>query len=198
MLLFLTLFVSCVSTKVSSLANPKINISEYKKILVTCNTEDKEFRKAMEKELVKEFSDNGKIAVSSLDLISPFVEMSKSELKQLYLDYDIDCILNVSVISSSNETVYVPEETRTTYTNLYYYDDYYYYPYTSSSSTVTVTGGYSITYPTAKLEIILFDVDSGETALKITANAECDEDSDAETIAESLSEKIVQEYLKQK
>lgn len=188
---FLSLLVSCTSTKISSFSDPNIKISEYKRILICGDIRDIEIRKTIEKDLVNEFTQNGKNVISSIDVISPLKEYSKTELNQIYLKNNIDCILSVSIINTVEGEEYIPQQTYINYTSTYVNGIPISVPLT------TTTGGYSESYLKVDFEIKLTDVETGEIVFRATANSEGDDISDMGAISKSLSEKITEEYLLQ-
>lgn len=184
--------LSCATTKISSFTNPDINISDYKKILVYGNSRDIDFRKTLEADLVNAFAEKQIDVASHIDLISPLKEYTKSELQEIYLENNIDCILEVAVLDASTGTAYVPQQSYTNYSSQWVNGQLISIPYTTTS------GGYSVSYPKGSFEIILTDAKTDEVALKATANSEGDEFSDMKTISKSLAKKIVEEYLAQR
>lgn len=183
-------FICCASTDISSFKNPDINFSDYKKILVYGNSRDIDFQKSIENFLVITFKENNIEAVSSIELIPPLKEYTEEDIQKILYENEIDGYLSVSVVSATEESVYIPQSSHTYYRSQYVNGSYSSIPYTMTS------GGYSVTYPKASFDIILTDIKSGKIAFKATANSEGDEFSDMKTIAESLACAIVEEYIK--
>lgn len=183
-------FICCASTDISSFKNPDISFSDYKKIMVYGNSRDINFQKTIEADLVTAFAENNIIAVSSIELISPVKEYTTDEIQKILIENEIDGYLSVAVVSASEESVYIPQSSHTWYRSQYVNGTFTSVPYTTTS------GGYSVSYPKASFDIILTDIKSGKIAFKATANSEGDEFSDMETISESLSAAIVEEYIK--
>ena len=181
-------FSSCATTNISSFTNSDIKISAYKKILVSVNSRDIDFRKTLELDLVNAFTSNGKNALSSISIISPLKEHTQNELKKIYSENGIDCVLSVSVMDASEESSYIPEQTQTYYRSQYVNGQFASIPYTTTS------GGYTVSSSKASFEILLSDVKTGELALKATANSKGD---DMKLISKSLAKKIVEEYISQ-
>lgn len=190
-IIFLLPFVliSCATTNISSFRNPDVDFSNYKKIAVYGNSRDIDFRKTLENDLVNSFNSKNIDAVSIITVLSPVKEYTNEEISRIMNENEIDALLSVEVISVSEETAYVPQTTTTTYQSQYVGGQYVSVPHTTTS------GGYSISRPRARFEIILTDIQSDETAFKATANSAGDEFSDMKTISKSLSEKIVEEYI---
>jgi hypothetical protein len=189
--LLLFIVTSCATTKISSFTNPDIKISDYKKILVFANVQDVELRKNLENNLIEQFKLQNKDVVSSIEIISPLKEYSSEELSKIYSENGIDCFLIVSIINTTNESVYIPQQTHTNYSSQYVNGQLINIPYTTTS------GGYSVSYPKASFEITLTDVKTGELAFKATANSSGDEFSDMKTISKSLAKEIVSEFIAQ-
>ena len=190
-LLFLSFFfTSCATTTISSIKNPDIDFSGYKRILVFANIRDIDFRKSLESELVTVFSEYAIDAVSSIELISPVKEYSEDEIKKILSDNLIDGYLSIEVIDSSNVSGYVPQTSYTNYQSQYVNGQLISVPYT------TTYGGYAYSYLKSNFEIVLKDVRTGQIAFKATAKSAADDFGNMKNMAKSVSKKIGEEYIK--
>lgn len=187
--IFIVIVSSCATTKLSSFKNPEIDLTLYKSIVVFANIKDIEIRKYLENKLVEEFTTRGKNAVSYISLFSPLKEYSTEKIINTLKEKNIGCYLEISIMDAKNNSAYVPQKTTTHYQSQYVNGQYISTPYTTTS------GGYSVSYPTASFEITALDLQSGEVAMKATANSEGDEFSDMKTIMTSLTKKIVDEFV---
>lgn len=190
LLLIIPLFlISCATTKISSFVNPDIDISNYKSILVFGNIRDIEIRKTVESDIVSVFLENNINCISSINILSPLKDYSEQERKEILIKNKIDGIMTVCIISSGENSAYIPQQTHTNYSSQYVNGQLISIPYTTTS------GGYSVSYPKADFEITLTDIASGKLAYKATANSEGDEFSDMKTISRSLAKEIIKEYI---
>ena len=171
----LLLFASCETIKISSFVNDSMKISTYKKILVIVDTRDVGFKKDLEKNLVSEFKLNSKTAISSIEIISPLKQYTKSELDQIYINNQIDCVLTVTLLNTSEGKDYITQPIVT--------------PYIKTSIFLPVK------YVNATFEILIEDVKTGEIALKATASTMDEYFDNMNGVLKALSKKIVKEYL---
>ena len=189
LLIILLFLISCATTKISSFINPDIDISNYKNILVFGYIRDIEIRKTLESDIVSVFIENNLNCISSINIFSPLKDYSEQEREEILIKNNIDGIITVCIISSGENSVYIPQQTHTNYHSQYVNGQLISIPYTTTS------GGYSVSYPKANFEITLTDIASGKLAYKATANSEGDEFSDMKTISKSLAKEIVKEYI---
>ena len=148
LLFFVPFFlIGCASTNISSFRNPDIDFSNYKKIMVYGNSRDIDFQKTLEADLVNAFTEKNITAVSSIDLISPIKEYSSEEIQNIFIENNIDGYLSVAVVSATEESAYVPQRSHTNYRSQYVNGKLTSVPYTTTS------GGYSVSYPKARIKL---------------------------------------------
>ena len=189
--IILIIITGCATTSISYFSNLDIKISSFKKIMVFAPFQDIGWRKIAESNFVKEFSTQGKNAVSCIEVISPVEEYTDEEIISILHRNAIDSVLIISLIDAHSEKVYIPQKTTTHYRSYIQGSNVYSEPYTQTS------GGYSLSFPKASFEINIIDVKSGKIAMKATANSKGNEFSDMKTIFKSLAKKIVSEYMAQ-
>lgn len=175
---FCVIFLSaCVSTKIASVQNPQIELSNYNGFLIYADIPDLIFRTQFESDLKKQLTKIGKRSEKSVDLIPPVKEYDDLEIKSICAQNNIDAIIKVSVIysSASNGS-----------------ESVFYAPGTvlgiAASSAKTMIS----------FNLVIYDSQSDETIILGTANCETDDYyiSDCmENIAESLAKEITKTFF---
>jgi len=153
--------------------------------------QDISWRKSMENHFVEEFGENGKIAVSSIEIISPLKTYTDEEFNALLNNAGIDAVLAITVLDAYTEQAYVPQ-TSTTSGNAWVSGNTIY-----GQSKTTTSGGYYVSKPRVKFEISLFQVKTGVLAWKATAFTAGNAFADTNALFKSLATKVAKEYAVQ-
>lgn len=145
----------------------------------------------MENHFVEEFGENGKIAVSSIEIISPLKTYTDEEFNALLNNAGIDAVMAITVLDAYTEQAYVPQ-TSTTSGNAWVSGNTIY-----GQSKTTTSGGYYVSKPRVKFEISLFQVKTGVLAWKATAFTAGNAFADTNALFKSLATKVAKEYAVQ-
>lgn len=186
--IFLTL-LSCATTKISYINNPSVHISSFTKILVFAPFDDLNLRKKIEKYFVKEFTELGKMAVSSMKIIPPIKVYSEDELSVIFSNEKIDAFLYVTLIDAYSDQAYIPSRSTTTSTSRISGNSI------RSQSTTKTSGGYYVSKPRISFNIELFDIQSGDLAWKATTFTAGSAFTDNNILFKSIAEKVVKSII---
>lgn len=187
LLIFAFLFISCASTRISSFANPDIDVLKYKKMFVVIDSSDIDFIQRLEKTLVKVFAKNNLEAIPSTQLIPPLKKFSNEEIDNIIEKSGVDSVLSIAIVSADHGSTYIPLQTHTRYDSTFINGRYVFVPYTTTS------GGYSKPYSRARFEITLKDIKTDEIVFVSTAYSEGESIG---AISKDLSRHIVKQYRK--
>jgi hypothetical protein len=190
--------VGCISTRVTSLVDPAYRDSSYGRILVIGNYEKLELTKLAEQHLVEDLKDSGVFAIAQSDLLPPLRKYSDSEITAIYVKYNLDACIIISMTGQTSNDYYMPG-----WTNI---GNSIHQGYTGTSVTTSVNqmpGHYqtkSVTDSRAELR----DIKSGalvcrcETSSEQTRNSNdiLSSGSNNDYLMSSICKKIVEELRK--
>jgi hypothetical protein len=100
--------VGCISTRVTSLVDPAYRDSSYGRILVIGNYEKLELTKLAEQHLVEDLKDSGVFAIAQSDLLPPLRKYSDSEITAIYVKYNLDACIIISMTGQTSNDYYMP------------------------------------------------------------------------------------------
>jgi hypothetical protein len=189
--LFVLTVSSCATTSISFLSNPEIRLSSFKKIMIYAPFKDISWRKSMENYFVEEFEKNGRIAVSSVEIISPLKTYTDEEFNALLNNAGIDAVMAITVLDAYTDQAYVPQTSTTSGSARVSGNTIY------GQSRTTTSGGYYVSKPRVKFEISLFQVKTGVLAWKATAFTAGNAFADTNALFKSLATKVTSEYAVQ-
>lgn len=177
--LVLCCLFGCASTKIEGITKPGTNLRHYNNILIHCNFDNLQYRKQLETEFQKQFSENGIRSIKSIDLFPPLKDYSPSEI--------------TAIAKSSSASLILEIKLQSLYTNK-----------GDSSSFFIPMGGFffgsgsSEIKLTVVFDITIRDIPSEEILFRGTATSEDENDNLSkclENIFESLSEELVEKYF---
>jgi hypothetical protein len=153
------LFTSCgTGTKIiATWQNKEVHIGKIHKILLVGIAKDPWVRKMFEAKLKEEFLDVGVDAVSSLEIVSPDIKLTKENYELYFGNKNFDAVLVTRVVAEK-----IDKERIYNYTPTYgVYGAYGFYGYYAYAYDYMNTPGYLVETKSVNLETNVFDVKTG-------------------------------------
>jgi len=149
--------ISCGSSGtqvVGTWKNDQVQFGKIKKVLIVGIIKDPWVRKIYEGDLKKEFLNNGILAVSSLEIVSPDEKITKENFELYFKSYNFDAVIasRVVAVDKTKSRVY-------NYTPVYGYHGFYgsYY----SMYSYAYNPGYAVELTNVNIETNLFETKGG-------------------------------------
>jgi hypothetical protein len=180
---FLLAFSSCsTSTSIFSWRENTGNENKFRKILVLVLIKDLEYRAEFEKSITSKLNKYGIYAVKSLDLMSPVERYSKDNFDTLLQKNNFDGLLTLKYEGS------VEEKSKR--------DGIKYYQYYRKFFKPIRRKGYIISHKTVIMESVLFSTLNDNYVWAATTKTK--DSSDAEDLANSVSDEIINDLQNKK
>lgn len=180
---FPMIFSSCsTSTSIYSWKESTESENKYGKILVMVLVKDLEYRAAIEKQMCSKLNKYGIYALKSLDFISPIEKYSKDTFDTLLQKNNFDGLLTLKYEGSIEEKAKK--------------DGVKYYQYYRKFFKPLRRKGYIISHKTVIMESVLFSTLNENYVWAATTKTK--DSSDAEDLAGSVSEAIINDLLNNK
>lgn len=196
LLIIISIFYGCASTKLTSFVDPKAKDKQYKNILIYFPSSDLDEQTEGEDILQEEFIENGIKANRSLDIFMPTREYNDEEIINKLMQNNIDAVLLIEFVDAYTDESYVPQSSTTktkgevnVYGNTARYKE--------NSKTYSY-GGYYIKKPRIKFVSKLIDVNEDIVAWIGSSLTKGNAYAGFGTLVGSLGSNIVEDLIENK
>lgn len=190
---------SAADAKTTAFKDPDYKDYKIIKVMITIPGLDLDSRAKSEKTFVEKFTEARTAsktifskkaaidvtAVSSLDILLPTRKYTQDEFEALIKEHEIDSILLIKVTAQYSDEIYMPESSYTTETGNVYGNVF------NSFSTTVTSGGYSFSYPKAKMDLKLYDTITGKTIWMANAFASGNEFANFNSLMKSVAKETI-------
>ena len=183
------LVIGCATTDVTAITNPQYKGLSLNKVLVSAQFQDLQTRKTFEHQFVQKLIHGGQDAVAAMDLLPPIKQYSNDEVAQILLKAGVDAAMIITLTDASTQQVYVPQSSYTTGSANVYGNSIY------STARTNTYGGYYVSKPRVRFEVDLLYAKNGDVIWKATTYTRGNAFANVDTISESLSAQVVDNYI---
>jgi hypothetical protein len=179
--------ISCASTSISTINNPKYSSINIKRILVAVPFDDLELRKYAENEFERQLEIYNYEIVKAIDVMPPIQNYSAEETASILKSNNITGILIVMLTNAYSVQSYIPQSSSTTSNATIQGNSI------TGQSRTTTSGGYYVSKPRNSFEVTLYENSTGDIVWKATTNTSGNTWANNQIMITSLAQKIAEQ-----
>ena len=188
-LLIALVFAGCASTDISSVYQPNIKSEDFSYMMVAVPFQDLNLRKESETLFLNYMNASGIRAIRAIDVLPPIKQYSTEEISSILKKNGVTAVMIISLSDSYTEQSYIPQSSNTTGSatisgNII-----------SGQSRTTTSGGFYVSKPRLKFEIVLFIPGSDDIMWKATTFTRGNAFADEFLLLDSLAQEVISKFV---